>query len=94
MPADTYVDANDTTIVPAEPEKPDQSLLTLKDRLDLGIEQQKKLPSNDVDENKTKELVKVIKREMKYFENVNIREKYLRCAFEYLNTIYKCEHIF
>jgi hypothetical protein len=45
------------TIISAETEKPDQSLLTLKERLNLAIEQQKKLPSNDVDENKTKDLL-------------------------------------
>jgi hypothetical protein len=64
MPADIVVDVNDTSIAPAEPEKPDQ--LTLKERLNLAIEQQKKLPSNDVDENKTKDLVKIIRREMDY----------------------------
>jgi hypothetical protein len=58
----------------------------LKERLNLTIEQQKKLPSNDVDENKTKDLVKIIRREMDYFETVNIRRKFLGRAFEYLST--------
>jgi hypothetical protein len=50
MPTD--IDANNTTIVPAE--KTDQSLLTVKEELNLVIEQQRKLPSNDV---KTKQKI-------------------------------------
>jgi hypothetical protein len=55
----------------------------MKERLNLAI----KLPFNDVDENKTKVLVKIIRREMDYFETVNTRGKYLGRAFEYLSTI-------
>ena len=77
MPKVYTVDANDNTIIPAAPEIPDQSLLTLKERLNLAIEQQKKLPLLDVHETETKNLVKIIKREMDYFESVNVRGKYL-----------------
>ena len=62
-------------------------MLTLKEKLNLAIEQQKKLPLLDVDETDTKDLVKIIKREMEYFETVNVRGKYLGRAFEYLSTI-------
>jgi hypothetical protein len=48
----------------------------------LAIEQQKKLSSKDVDENKTDN-----RREMDYFETVNIRGKYLGRDFEYLSII-------
>jgi hypothetical protein len=40
-----------------------------------------------VNENKTKNIVKIIKREMDYFETVKIREKKLGPVFEYLSTI-------
>jgi hypothetical protein len=53
----------------------------------FGKRSAEKLPSNDVDENKTKYLVKIIRREMDYFETVNIRGKYLGHAFEYSSTI-------
>jgi hypothetical protein len=59
----------------------------LKERHNLAIKQKKILPSNDVDEIKTKDLFKVIRREIDYFETVNIRGKYLGRAFEYLSTI-------
>jgi hypothetical protein len=73
-PEDLYVDANDIIIVPAKPEIPDQRLLRLQERLFFAIEHQK---NYQVDENKPKNLIKIIKREMDYFETVNIRGKYL-----------------
>jgi hypothetical protein len=41
IPADFDVDANDIIIVPVKPEKPNQILLILEERLNLAIEHQK-----------------------------------------------------
>jgi hypothetical protein len=41
----------------------------------------------------TKDLVKIIKREMDYFETVIIRRKYLGRAFVYLNTLFNFQPI-
>jgi hypothetical protein len=67
-PADLDFDDNDIIIVLVKPEKPNQRLL----RLNLPIEHYKKY---HVNEDKSKNLVKIIKREMDNFETVSMNCK-------------------
>jgi hAT family C-terminal dimerisation region len=59
--------------------------LSLKERLNFAIKQQKQIMPTE--KSSPKELLKTIKREMEYFETIKERGKYLKLAYNYLATI-------